>query len=849
MEGETASIYLRGMESYITQTEHCAFLVRSGTVYVYIVPWTDHTAGRRVLLCECAAGSVIPALVFCDRNYQQWRFSFVAHEEAELRPMPNSVTSVLLRRFSQRAGLSSYPEEGFENSIVEYYRREEIKDSVFIERGKKQEPVVKNETYSVIQDALVEEKARVRGDSLWYKAVAFLCRRLGQAPVPEADIPASGPAAGTVPAYARAMKLICRQVALEDGWHQKDCGCLIVTKAGKPYACFHGGLRGYQCYDPETEKTQKLSRSFAGDVEPQAFYLGKTLPEGALKAKDMFRFMASAYEKSDLCLTILLGFVSALVGLLLPTLSRKVFDDYIPLGSIRELTQLCIVTAAFLAGNLFFLIVKDLSGSRIQSRIGYALQDAAYYRLFRLPDSFFRTYESADLAQRLSEIGPTANVVVRCTVLSTLSVLFSGLYLICMFRYSPRLARLSVLIIALYAAARVLIAKRVERYDRTEAEERGKASAKLYQYLRGIAKIRMAGAEDRAALDYIRPFSAVQAMQVQKSRFSAASLALTGVLPAIISLVLYGAAVQARPDLSVGSLIGFQIALGLFAGAVLNLIDDLLAVSAMRPRFKRIQPIFACPSETGGNYEQPGPLSGEIELEHVTFSYPSGQRPVIDDLSLRVKPGEYLGIVGPSGCGKSTLLKLLLGFEKPDSGQVLYDGKDLASFDKQAFRQNLGVVLQHGKLISGSIFENITMTAPDATVSDVQRVLAAVGLAEDVARMPMGVHTVLNENAGTISRGQQQRILIARAILQNPSILIFDEATSALDNLTQAIVCESLDKMKATRIVAAHRLSTIRGCNRIVVLSEGKIAEEGNYDALMARRGLFYRLASRQITE
>ena len=220
---------------------------------------------------------------------------------------------------------------------------------------------------------------------------------------------------------------------------------------------------------------------------------------------------------------------------------------------------------------------------------------------------------------------------------------------------------------------------------------------------------------------------------------------------------------------------------------------------------------------------------------------------MLNGIDLDIAPGEYVGIVGASGSGKSTLLKLLLGFEEPDEGQICYDGKNLRQLDKRELRKNLGVVLQNGKLIAGSIFENITITAPHATLKEVKAVIEAVGLKEDIDRMPMGVHTMLSENSSTISGGQQQRILIARAIINHPAVLIFDEATSALDNVTQAAVCESLDRMNVTRIVVAHRLSTIKNCDRIVVLDGGKIVEEGNYESLMAKKGLFSRFASRQL--
>ena len=202
--------------------------------------------------------------------------------------------------------------------------------------------------------------------------------------------------------------------------------------------------------------------------------------------------------------------------------------------------------------------------------------------------------------------------------------------------------------------------------------------------------------------------------------------------------------------------------------------------------------------------------------------------------------------MGASGSGKSTLLKLLLGFEKPDEGRVCYDGKDLRQLDKREVRKQLGVVLQNGRLIAGSIYENITITAPHATMEEVKAVIEAVGLKDDIAQMPMGVHTVLSESSGTISGGQRQRILIARAIINRPAVLIFDEATSALDNVTQAAVCESLERMNVTRIVVAHRLSTVRNCDRILVLDNGKIAEEGSYESLMAKNGLFRQFATRQ---
>jgi ATP-binding cassette subfamily C protein len=215
-------------------------------------------------------------------------------------------------------------------------------------------------------------------------------------------------------------------------------------------------------------------------------------------------------------------------------------------------------------------------------------------------------------------------------------------------------------------------------------------------------------------------------------------------------------------------------------------------------------------------------------------------------VSFHVKAGEFVAFVGPSGSGKSTVLRLLLGFEEPESGAIYFDGQELAGLDLQAIRSQIGVVLQNGRLMSGDIFTNIVGSSL-ATIDDAWEAARMAGLDLDVKRMPMGMHTVVSEGGGTLSGGQRQRLMIARALLRRPTVLFFDEATSALDNRTQAIVGESLDRLHATRIVVAHRLSTIMHADQIYVMEGGRIVERGNYGELMENKGLFSELAKRQL--
>jgi ABC-type bacteriocin/lantibiotic exporter with double-glycine peptidase domain len=251
--------------------------------------------------------------------------------------------------------------------------------------------------------------------------------------------------------------------------------------------------------------------------------------------------------------------------------------------------------------------------------------------------------------------------------------------------------------------------------------------------------------------------------------------------------------------------------------------------------------------EVHGSSGDPGTLTGDIELSHVSFRYSDSGPLILDDLSLRVEPGQMVAIVGPSGSGKSTLFRLLLGLEQTSSGAVLYDGQSLANLDVEAVRRQIGVVLQRDRVQPGDVFHNIVGQSSSLTVADAWEAARAAGLEDDINAMPMGMHTNVNDGGGTFSGGQRQRLLIARAIVHKPRILLFDEATSALDNRTQKVVSDSLAQLRVTRVVIAHRLSTIQHADKIYVLDQGRVVESGNYAELSQRDGLFAHLIRRQL--
>ncbi len=849
MDSTEEKIHLYGTDNYITENAGEAFRVESGPVFVFVAPLKNGKPNRRLLLCEIDPGHLIPAFSFRDSEYVNWRFILVPKDEADLVRLPGKVTSVLYRKFAKTAGLENFQQEGFPQSVIEYYKRESLKDDVYIGLGKKNKPSVDIASYGVIKQAFDSGEQRIAGDDPLYRVMAYACRETSIPLIEASKLTSVCGDSVSVSNIARASRFACRKVVLDQNWHKKDCGTIIGKIQEKPVACIPKGQGSYLIYFGESGEKCKLTDQIAETISPEAYVISRTLPGKKLNTKDIILFGTKSIRKVDIAYVVVLGLVGALIGILLPTLNQKIYDEYIPLGNYSQLIQICVVIATFMIGNLFFDMVKKLSEFRIGSHVGYDLQNAVYYRIFHLPESFFRSHESADLAQRLAYIAELANTFVSSVLVSGLATVFSLLYLYRMFKYSSKLSWMALLMLLIYGLIVYLVSKSTLKYDKQIEKTKGEASAKLYQFLNGIEKIRMAGVEDRAAYEYLLPFAEKQTFEMSKNRFAAYRLVLSGSVSVMFSMVFYLVIVRSKINISSGSFMAFNSAFGSFSAAVLGLVDGVLNLYQMKPKYERIKPVLETAPEDEGEKEIPGKLRGEVSLNNVKFSYEKDGSNVINGIDLKIAPGEYIGIVGSSGCGKSTLLKLLLGFEEPDQGQVCFDGKNLKQLDKRAVRKNLGVVLQNGKLIAGSIYENITITAPNATLKDVQAVIEAVGLKSDIEQMPMGVHTVLSENSGTISGGQQQRILIARAIIAHPSILIFDEATSALDNVTQAAVCESLDKMNVTRIVVAHRLSTIKNCDRIIVLQDGKIVEQGTYSALMDQNGLFHQLAARQLVD
>lgn len=854
---DTTVIKLSGNQLLLTQRPGEAYRILSGRVLVFILPLKeDGTAGRRWLLCELEAGDTVPALFYDSTDIKgescRWRFGLSALDPSEMEIVNDS--NEIRCSFSEKAGLRDYEQIGFEESAVESYRLENMRDQRNLFASGEERKTTYRRSLEVIYRLFCSNKAERRqnheltGNAL-YDACVRLCDWQGIEPVSLDILRANCGRRFTVKDMARVSNFICRDILLVENWFKSDVGSFLAFRSSSrnPVVCLPQKAGKYLIWDPANDSIIPVTEKIAAQLDPRAMIFYRPFPREEITLKKLMLFALQDINWRDVANILLFALLGTLVGLLTPYLNEQLFDLFIPLGDAPGLQGVCAVVLACSLGNVTFTVVKNLANFRALNRMKYSVQAAVLDRLFNLPESFFRGYDSADLGQRAMGISQVFSMLASTVVSVGLTAVFSLMYLWRMFKYSSKLSWISIWMLLAAMLIILLLGRRELKHEREQMELDGLVASMMFQFLNGISKLRIAGAENRALYEYLRRYTDSRKLDIRKEKYNLLVTILSGAVSTVFSMVFYYIMVHQSIELSVGAFMGFATAFGSFSAAMMELVSAYLQVNAIGPTFDRMKPILKTLPEQQEDVGMPGDLTGAVEMSNVTFAYDEDSPPVIKDLSIRIKAGEYIGIVGSSGCGKSTLLKLLLGFEKPQTGRIYYDGRDIDGIDKRELRKRFGVVLQNGGLITGSIHDNITITTPSATLEQVQQAVRDAGLEKDIADMPMGLHTILSEGDGSISGGQKQRILIARAIVGKPKLLFFDEATSALDNATQASVCESLDRLSATRIVIAHRLSTIIRCDRIFVMDAGQIVEEGNFEQLMAKKGLFYDLASRQI--
>ncbi|WP_434748719.1 NHLP bacteriocin export ABC transporter permease/ATPase subunit [Paenibacillus amylolyticus] len=647
---------------------------------------------------------------------------------------------------------------------------------------------------------------------------------------------------------AEASGVRSRQVILKGDWWKEDNGPLLafMEQSREPVALIPASAGSYTWNNPHTGEKGMIDSDMAARMEPVAYMFYRTFPARMLGVKDILQFGAHHSIRRDLIMILLMGVLAGLLGIMMPVATGILVDTVIPESYRGPLVQMGLILISAVLSIALFRLTSSLASMRMEGRVESSVQAAIWDRLLNLPVSFFRNYTAGDLASRASSINTIRQLLSGAVLGSLLTGVFSVFQYVLLFRYSPSLALVAGVLVLISMSFTVGIGLLQIRYQRRLLDIQGRISGTVLQLLNGISKFRMAAAENRAFFLWARAFAEQKKLSFKVRMLDNYSSVFQSFFPLVTSMVLFYLVVSSNSELSAGQFIAFFAAFSSFLMAMLGMASALLSVVNIVPLYERAKPILKTLPELHDQLEDPGEVSGAIEIRHIQFRYEEDQPLVLNDLSMNIKAGQYVAFVGASGCGKSTLMRLLLGFEQPQGGSVYFDGQDLRSLDVGLLRSQFGVVLQNSKLMSGDIFTNIIGTS-NLSLQDAWEAAEMAGFDEDIRSMPMAMHTVISEGGGTLSGGQRQRLMIARAIAKRPKILFFDEATSALDNRTQSIVSQSLTKLQVTRIVIAHRLSTITQADHIYVFDKGQIIQSGTYEELLQQRGLFAELASRQL--
>jgi NHLM bacteriocin system ABC transporter ATP-binding protein len=642
----------------------------------------------------------------------------------------------------------------------------------------------------------------------------------------------------------RPTGILKRVVRLPKGWY-KDCiGSLLGEKDGKVIALIPHGFSGYHFADPDTGNLVKVSRANAEHIGKEAFCFYKPLPQRAITVIDIVKYMFQSLSKAEGFFYTLSLLITTLLGLVTPVVYNLVFSAVIPSGELN----LLLSTLTFLVGvgiaSFLVTICQNLLLARRSTIVKINVQAAFMNRLLALPVPFFKQYSAGEMAERMNVIGVFCDLITNSLLPIGMTAVFSLVYAVQISWYAPSLLLPALGTIALSLIFSILMISEQAKLTERKLKNNASTNGLVFELFNGIQKIKLVGAETRAFSQWAKKYSKTAAIDFNPPLVIKSSSAVTGLIGLLGLAVIYWAAGSAR--VNVANFMSFNMAYGMLSGSILSFSMAASSLATIKPILNLIAPILETVPEIAKDKQIVTQLSGSIELNNVSFRYSEKTPMIIDNLSLKIRRGQYVAIVGKTGCGKSTLIRLLLGFETPLLGSVYYDSKDLKKLDVKSVRRKIGVVMQNGKLLQGSIFENITISAPQLTVDDAWAAAELAGLADDIRAMPMGMFTMVAEGGGGFSGGQKQRLMIARAVAAKPKILFLDEATSALDNITQRQVAGALDKFKSTRLVIAHRLSTIRQCDRIIVLDKGRIVEDGTYDELTKKGGVFADLVARQ---
>lgn len=803
--------------------------VVAGTVMVFVVP---HAGGRRIPVTQVTAGGTVAGADLADGDLIATALPGTRIELAA--PSADRVAEMRVLAAGALAAARSYEAATADLIAVQEQHQQRV-----------------------IDDALLGLAATVPGDRTTVSTgwdlspeamvIAFLGQQVGLHPDPlrlrraATDAQVSG--RDQITALAEAAGASIRRVELPAGWWRREGPPLMVWRGDTADAVTAAVWRRgrYHLWTPAAGLQGAVAATVAEDLGRQAAILEPLLDSRRpARLRDLVRLGVRGSRHSMLLvggLTVVVGLLAAVIPVVTGALTQTVAS--------QTRSTLLVVGCALVAlalGDLLVRAVRSFALLRIRGRAVAITASAVWDRMLRLPMSWHNRGTVTSRMTDANAVDVASMSVPDTAITALLDVAAVGGALIGVFAVSPPLAFGLVGFLAVRALVEYGLIRRAARLTREVIDAAANSQSVVLQMVRGVNQLRVSGATGRAFARWATVQATATSKEVQRRRLSVLQQMAGALWPTLGLAVLF--LITATAGASVGQLVTAQTALTVATSALAAGITAVGALLSARAVLQRADDVMTSTPESGTGQEI-AELAGAVDLRDVVFGYRDDMPPVLNGVSLSIPAGSHVAIVGESGCGKSTLLRVLLGLEEPGSGIVSFDGRDLSGLDRASVRRQIGTVMQSSQLLPGTIRDNVDL-GRGLSADEIRQALEMAQVADDVAAMSMGLSTAVVEGASTISGGQRQRILLARALAGRPRMVILDEATSALDNISQAAIVANLERLAVTRIVVAHRLSTIESADRIVVLDQGRIVEQGTFDDLMTAGGHFRELVERQ---